>query len=85
MGWERRRRRPRRSSSRVPFSSRAKKVLELALRESLALHHRHIGPEHILLALLREGRGLAASVLVAQVADLPEVRRRVLLAIGEAA
>jgi ATP-dependent Clp protease ATP-binding subunit ClpA len=48
----------------IPFSPRAKKVLELSLREALRLKHNHIGPEHILLGLLREGEGLAMLVLV---------------------
>jgi ATP-dependent Clp protease ATP-binding subunit ClpA len=48
----------------IPWSPRAKKVLELSLREALALKHNYIGPEHILLGLLREGEGLAVLVLV---------------------
>ncbi|MBA2576781.1 MAG: Clp protease [Euzebyaceae bacterium] len=47
----------------VPFTPRAKKVLELSLRESLRMKHRWIGPEHVLLALLREGQGVAAVLL----------------------
>ncbi len=50
----------------VPFTPRAKKVLELSLRESLRMKHRWIGPEHILLALLREGQGVAALLLSRQ-------------------
>ena len=60
------------------LTPRAKKVLELALREALALRHRWIGPEHILLGLLREGEGLAALVLTRLGADLPTVRARLL-------
>jgi ATP-dependent Clp protease ATP-binding subunit ClpA len=48
----------------VPFSPRARKVLELSLREALRLKHNYIGPEHILLGLIREGEGLAMLVLV---------------------
>ncbi|MEU4383263.1 Clp protease N-terminal domain-containing protein [Micromonospora echinofusca] len=60
-----------------PFSPRAKKVLELALREALRLRHRHIGTEHILLGVLREGQGLGALVLTEAGADLDDLRRRV--------
>ena len=48
----------------IPFTPRAKKVLELSLREALALGHNYIGTEHILLGLIREGEGVAAQVLV---------------------
>ncbi|MFI0794081.1 Clp protease N-terminal domain-containing protein [Micromonospora rubida] len=58
-------------------SPRAKKVLELALREALGLRHRHIGTEHILLGLLREGGGTAALVLTEAGLDLADLRRRV--------
>jgi ATP-dependent Clp protease ATP-binding subunit ClpA len=51
------------SGRHIPFSPRAKKVLELALREALSLGHKYIGDGHILLGLLREGRGLAALVI----------------------
>ena len=51
------------STGRVPFTPRAKKVLELALRESKALRHHYIGTEHILLGLVREREGLAAEML----------------------
>jgi ATP-dependent Clp protease ATP-binding subunit ClpA len=50
-------------AGRAPFTPRAKKVLELALRESKALHHQYIGTEHILLGLVREREGLAAEML----------------------
>ena len=51
------------SGGHIPFTPRAKKVLELALREALGLHHNYIGTEHILLGLIREGDGVAAQVL----------------------
>jgi ATP-dependent Clp protease ATP-binding subunit ClpA len=62
----------------VPFTPRAKKVLELSLREALQLGHNYIGEEHILLGLLREGEGVAAQVLVRLGADLHRVRHEVL-------
>jgi ATP-dependent Clp protease ATP-binding subunit ClpA len=66
-------------SGHIPFTPRAKKVLELSLRESLQLGHNYIGTEHILLGLLREGDGVAAQVLVRLGADLNRVRERVIL------
>jgi ATP-dependent Clp protease ATP-binding subunit ClpC len=63
---------------RIPFTPRAKKVLELSLREALQLGHDYIGTEHILLGLLREGDGVAAQVLVSLGADLNGVRERVI-------
>ncbi|GAA4561591.1 hypothetical protein GCM10023176_00550 [Micromonospora coerulea] len=68
-----------------PFSPRSKKVLELALREAIRLRHHHIGTEHILLGLLREGRGLAALVLTEAGVDLDDLRRRVETALRAAA
>jgi ATP-dependent Clp protease ATP-binding subunit ClpC len=65
-------------SGHVPFTPRAKKVLELSLRESLQLGHNYIGTEHILLGLLREGDGVAAQVLVRLGADLNRVRQQVI-------
>jgi ATP-dependent Clp protease ATP-binding subunit ClpC len=65
-------------SGRIPFTPRAKKVLELSLREALQLGHDYIGTEHILLGLLREGDGVAAQVLVSLGADLNVVRERVI-------
>jgi ATP-dependent Clp protease ATP-binding subunit ClpC len=65
-------------SGHIPFTPRAKKVLELSLRESLQLGHDYIGTEHILLGLLREGEGVAAQVLVRLGADLNRVRQQVL-------
>jgi ATP-dependent Clp protease ATP-binding subunit ClpA len=71
-------------SGHIPFTPRAKKGLELALREALQFSHSYIGPEHILLGLLREGDGVAAQVLVAMGADLNRVRRQVAkLIVGE--
>jgi ATP-dependent Clp protease ATP-binding subunit ClpA len=61
----------------IPFSPRAKKVLELSLREAIRLKHNHIGPEHILLGVVREGEGLAALVLTRLGVDLDAVRARV--------
>jgi ATP-dependent Clp protease ATP-binding subunit ClpA len=61
----------------IPFTPRAKKVLELSLREALRLKHRSIGTEHVLLGLIREGEGLAALVLTRRKVDLAELRRAV--------
>jgi ATP-dependent Clp protease ATP-binding subunit ClpA len=61
----------------IPFTPRAKKVLELSLREALQLGHNYIGTEHILLGLIREGEGVAAQVLVKLGADLARVRQQV--------
>ena len=66
-----------RVTGHIPFTPRAKKVLELSLREALRLGHHYIGTEHILLGLLREGEGLAAQVLVTLGADHARVRERV--------
>jgi len=65
-------------ASHIPLTPRAKKVLELSPREAQQLGHNYIGTEHILLALIREGQGVAAQVLVHQGADLNRVRRQVL-------
>ena len=65
-------------SGHIPFTPRAKKVLELSLRESLQLGHNYIGTEHILLGLIREGDGVAAQVLVRLGADLNRVRQQVI-------
>ncbi|MDK7749240.1 ATP-dependent Clp protease ATP-binding subunit [Brevibacterium sp. UMB10442] len=62
----------------IPFTPRAKKVLELSLREALQLGHTYIGTEHILLGLIREGEGVAAQVLVKLGADLGRVRQEVI-------
>ncbi|MCT1655823.1 ATP-dependent Clp protease ATP-binding subunit [Brevibacterium luteolum] len=65
-------------SGHIPFTPRAKKVLELSLREALQLGHTYIGTEHILLGLIREGEGVAAQVLVKLGADLARVRQEVI-------
>jgi ATP-dependent Clp protease ATP-binding subunit ClpA len=65
-------------SGHIPFTPRAKKVLELSLRESTELGHAHIGTEHILLGLLREGEGVAAQVLVKMGTDRNRVRQQVI-------
>jgi ATP-dependent Clp protease ATP-binding subunit ClpC len=64
--------------SHIPFTPRAKKVLELSLREALALHHNYIGTEHILLGLLREGEGVAGQILVAEGVALDDARAKVI-------
>ncbi len=64
-------------SGHIPFTPRAKKVLELSLREALQLGHNYIGTEHILLGLIHEGEGVAAQVLVRLGADLDRVRQQV--------
>ncbi len=71
-------------SGHIPFTPRAKKVLELSLRESQQLGHDYIGTEHILLGLIREGEGVAAQVLVKLGADLNRVRQQVLQLLGGA-
>jgi ATP-dependent Clp protease ATP-binding subunit ClpA len=65
-----------------PFTPRAKKVLELSLREALELGHNYIGSEHMLLGLVREGEGVAAHVLIALGADLASVRQQVIHLVG---
>ena len=65
-------------SGHIPFTPRAKKVLELALRESVRMGHMYIGSEHILLGLVREGSGLAAQVLTSLGASGPRIRDQVL-------
>ena len=65
-------------SGHIPFTPRAKKVLELADRETRALGHAYVGTEHILLGLIREGDGVAAQVLVQLGADLNRVRQQVI-------
>jgi ATP-dependent Clp protease ATP-binding subunit ClpA len=62
----------------IPFTPRAKKVLELSLREAKQLGHNYIGTEHILLGLIREGEGVAAHVLVELGADLSRARGQVI-------
>jgi len=65
-------------SSHIPFTPRAKKVLELSLREALQLNHDYIGTEHILLGLVREGEGVAAQVLIKLGGSLSRVRDKVI-------
>jgi ATP-dependent Clp protease ATP-binding subunit ClpC len=66
------------TAGHIPFTPRAKKVLELALREALQLGHNYIGTEHILLGLIREGEGVAAQVLQELGAALDQVRGSVM-------
>ena len=69
-------------SGHIPFTPRAKKVLELSLREALQLGHNYIGTEHILLGLIREGEGVGAHVLTNLGADLSVVRQEVVQQLG---
>jgi ATP-dependent Clp protease ATP-binding subunit ClpA len=69
-------------SGHIPFTPRAKKTLELALREALQLHHNFIGTEHILLGVIREGKGVGAQILQHHVHDLAEIRMAVLDLVG---
>ena len=62
----------------IPFTPRAKKVLDLSLREALQLGHNYIGTEHILLGMIREGEGVAAQVLIKLGADLDRTRQKVI-------
>ena len=64
-------------SGQIPFTPRAKKVLELSMREALQLRHNDIGTEHLLMGLLREGEGVAMQVLVGAGVDFDELRQRV--------
>ncbi len=66
------------TSGQIPFTARAKKVLELALREALSLGHNYIGTEHILLGLVRENEGVAARILLDSGADAEKVRNEVI-------
>jgi ATP-dependent Clp protease ATP-binding subunit ClpC len=68
--------------SSPPFTPRAKKVLELSLREALQLGHNYIGTEHILLGLVREGEGVATHILSGLGADPPTVRTQVMRSLG---
>jgi ATP-dependent Clp protease ATP-binding subunit ClpA len=74
---------PRRGlfASHVPFTGRAKKAIELGLREAIALKQKNIGSEHLLLGLIREGEGLAAKILTDAGLDLAQLRQQVLAAI----
>jgi ATP-dependent Clp protease ATP-binding subunit ClpC len=69
----------------IPFTPRAKKVLELSLREAVSLGHSYIGTEHILLGLVREGEGVAARILVDFDADARTIRSEILHVFGGAA
>ena len=71
-------------SGHIPFTPRAKKVLELSLREALQLGHNYIGTEHILLGLIREGEGVAAQVLVKLGASFDRVRQQVVQLLADA-
>ncbi len=62
----------------IPFTPRAKKVMELSLREALQLHHNYIGTEHVLLGLIREGDGVGIQVLVKLGVDPSSVRKKVM-------
>ncbi len=66
------------TTGQIPFTPRAKKVLELALREALSLGHNYIGTEHILLGLVRENEGVAARILLDFDADAEKIRNRVI-------
>ena len=77
--------RPGPSRWHTPFSRRANKVMELSLREALRLRHDYIGTEHILLAVLREGEGLAARILAESGVQADDLRHSVLAAVGKVA
>jgi ATP-dependent Clp protease ATP-binding subunit ClpA len=68
-------------SGHIPFTPRAKKTLELALREATQLHHNYIGTEHILLALVREGEGVGAKVLAGRISPISKIRAAVLASV----
>jgi ATP-dependent Clp protease ATP-binding subunit ClpC len=70
------------AAGQIPFTPRAKKVLELSLREALSLGHRHIGTEHVLLGLIRESEGVAARILLDFDADAEKVRVEIFRIIG---
>jgi ATP-dependent Clp protease ATP-binding subunit ClpC len=69
------------TSGQIPFTPRAKKVLELSLREALSLGHNYIGTEHVLLGLVRENQGVAARILLDFDADAEKIRHEVVRAI----
>jgi ATP-dependent Clp protease ATP-binding subunit ClpA len=75
----------RRVGKHRPFTGRAKKVLELSLREAIALRHNFIAPEHILLGILRENGGLAAKILTEAGLDFGALRRQAVAALDKAA
>src|SRR5260221_13469954 len=70
------------TSGQIPFTPRAKKVLELALREALSLGHNYIGTEHILLGLSRENEGVAARILLDFDAEAETIRKEVISKLG---
>jgi hypothetical protein len=70
------------ATGQIPFTPRGKKVLELALREALSLGHNHIGTEHILLGLVREGEGVAMQILLGFDADADTIRNEVIRALA---
>lgn len=72
-------------STHTPFSARAKKVLELSLREAIRLKHNVIAPEHILLGVLREGQGLGAQILAEAGVDFAQLREDVTRALKDQA
>jgi len=69
-------------TGQIPFTPRAKKVLELALREALSLKHSYIGPEHILLGVVRENDGVAARILLDFGADAETIRAQTMAMLG---
>ena len=69
-------------SGQIPFTPRAKKVLDLSLREAVAMKHNYIGTEHILLGLVRENEGVASRILLSLGADADKVRNEVVRAFG---
>src|SRR2546422_3259522 len=73
------------TTGQIPFTPRAKKVLELALREALSLGHNYIGTEHILLGLVRENEGVAARILIDFDADAEKIRNEIIRMLGGAA
>src|SRR5438132_170993 len=70
------------TSGQIPFTPRAKKVLELALREALGIGHNYIGTEHILLGLTRENEGVAARILLELGAEPQQIRERIVDVLG---
>ncbi|NUR02571.1 MAG: Clp protease [Streptomyces sp.] len=68
-------------SGHIPFAPQSKKTLELALREAQRLHHSHVGTEHILLALVREGEGVGAKVLAQRISPISKIRTAVLASV----
>ena len=70
------------TAGQIPFTPRAKKILELALRECLSLGHNYIGTEHLLLGLVREGEGVAMKILLDFGVDAEKVRNEVIALLG---